>query len=199
MRARLDAIPVRTRRRNFNSKEKGSQWERTICRDLSQWISDGKRYDVFWRSAMSGGRATVQLAHGYKLKAQAGDISSIASLGERLLDHFIIESKFYSDLQIPQLVLKDAGFLTVFWNELRAKALVYGKSPILIGKQNNYPALCMMTGDALDAFSLSEANTVAHFPRLGAHVVLFDVFLREAQVPEPDVHIIPLRPKRIRL
>src|SRR5215216_6431446 len=38
---------------------KGPQWEREVCRALSLWVTNGERVDVFWRSAMSGGRATV--------------------------------------------------------------------------------------------------------------------------------------------
>lgn len=201
MRARLEVAdaPVVITRRRINSKQKGSNWERQICRALSQWISNGKRYDVFWRSAMSGGRATIMLDKGYLAKAQVGDISSIASLGERLLDHFIIESKFYEDLQLPRMVLKNSGFLVDFWKELESKAVVYSKQPMLIGKQNNMPALCLLNTESLAAFELEEAHIVAYFPRLGANVVLFDVFLREAKVPAPDVHILKLRPKRIRL
>jgi len=45
--------------RKGGGKAKGASFERDICRRLSLWVSAGKQEDVFWRSAMSGGRSTV--------------------------------------------------------------------------------------------------------------------------------------------
>ena len=47
--------------RKGGGKEKGSSFERLVCKRMSMWLSKGERDDLFWRSAMSGGRATVQL------------------------------------------------------------------------------------------------------------------------------------------
>jgi hypothetical protein len=204
MRAKLDApvvkAPTSIVTKRFNSKGKGGNWERQICHLLSQWISNGKRSDVFWRSAMSGGRATITLANKeQKLKAQAGDISSIASLGERLLDHFIIEAKFYQNLHLMSAIIKESGLLFDFWVELKNKSIIYGKQPLLIAKQNNVPAFCIMTPEAMGVFKLEPVHTAAILPRQGMVIVLFDVFLREAQVPESDVYIETMKPKRVRL
>ena len=45
-------------------KQKGGEYERTVCKKLSLWVSNGTRDDIFWRSAMSGGRATLQRKKG---------------------------------------------------------------------------------------------------------------------------------------
>ena len=58
-------------------KQKGSGFERTICHELSMWISHGKHDDLFWRSSMSGGRATVMFKKGGQNRTQNGDITAI--------------------------------------------------------------------------------------------------------------------------
>lgn len=194
-RARLDLTVEK--KPAFKSKQKGSNWEIQICRALSLWISEGKRADVFWRSAMSGGRATIGLDRGFKHKAQAGDISAIAALGERLLDHFVIESKFYKDLQLTNMVLKENGFLHDFWMDQKTKAIVFDKQPMLIGRQNTFPPFVMMNNESMEVFNLTLAHSAAILPRLRANIVLFDVFLREATVPSEDVYISTTRRARL--
>ena len=194
-RVRLDLAVLK--KPAFRSKQKGSSWEIQICRLLSMWISEGKRVDVFWRSAMSGGRATIGLDRGFKHKAQAGDISAIAALGERLLDHFIIESKFYKDLQLTNMVLKENGFLYDFWTDLTTKATVFDKQPMLIGRQNSFPPFVLMNNESMDIFDLTPAHAAAVLPRLRVNMVLFDVFLREAVIPSEDVYINTTRRARL--
>ena len=62
------------------SKQKGAEFERKICKQLSRWI-DSNREDLFWRSAMSGGRATLKSNKG-EVSGQAGDITSIDKIGQ---------------------------------------------------------------------------------------------------------------------
>lgn len=71
---------------------KGSAFERSICRQLSLWWSNGKRDDIFWRTANSGGRATVRNKSG-KSSVGEGDIGAIHQLGHSLLKHFTFELK----------------------------------------------------------------------------------------------------------
>ncbi len=69
---------------------KGASFERQVCRDLSLWLTEGKHDDCFWRSAMSGGRATVRFKKGRTSRSQAGDISPISGIGEKLTDLFLL-------------------------------------------------------------------------------------------------------------
>ncbi|MBM3120244.1 MAG: hypothetical protein FJ006_12010, partial [Chloroflexi bacterium] len=55
---------------------KGASFERDISRQLSLWWTHGERDDVFWRSSMSGGRATVRAKKGQKTAYQNGDITA---------------------------------------------------------------------------------------------------------------------------
>jgi hypothetical protein len=72
---------------------KGSSYEREICKRLSLWWTDGKREDVFWRSAASGGRAKVRGRQGKQTHGQHGDICATDPIGQPLIDLFTIEIK----------------------------------------------------------------------------------------------------------
>ena len=49
-----------------DGNKKGGGFERKTLKALSLWISKGERKDIFRRSIMSGGRATIALASGSK-------------------------------------------------------------------------------------------------------------------------------------
>lgn len=127
--------------RRGGSKQKGAQNERNICRLLSLWVTHGKQEDVFWRSAMSGGRATVAKRRGKKLASQAGDISSVDEAGHILTDDFYIETKHVKLLALDRFIVKRTGPLVNYWHTASQEAVSYRKSPLLIVKQNMLPTL----------------------------------------------------------
>lgn len=180
-----------------SGKQKGSAFERLICKELSLWISSSARADIFWRSAMSGGRATVAAKQGIILKAQAGDISPITALGEALLNLFVVECKHYQNLDVFSGIVNETGSLYKFWMTVKAQAEVFDKHAMLIGKQNNMPTIVLLDDMSLPVLSLTQDNVLAHLPRWGACLLLFDCFLREAQVPA--VSIVKTARRRVRL
>lgn len=125
--------------RKGGGKQKGAQFEREVCVMLSKWLTNGKEEDVFWRSAMSGGRATVAHKKGVSLGAQAGDVSCIKSVGMHFIAQFAPECKFYANLDWQGLV-SGKGKIINFWNEIGTQAGRYGKYPFLIARQNRMPA-----------------------------------------------------------
>lgn len=134
-------------------KAKGASFERQICKDLSLWISRGEHPDVFWRSAMSGGRARVLMKEGLKASSQTGDLSSIKSMGEALTNAFIIECKFHRDLHLSNLITSKQEGLPKFWRQLCADCKTYGKKwPMLIAKQNRKPTLICLNPDGAALF-----------------------------------------------
>ena len=180
-----------------NSKKKGGRFEREVCRDLSLWVSNNTRQDVFWRSAMSGGRATVGLSRGLVHSAQVGDVSAIVSAGESLLNYFVIECKAYRELGFLQWVLKDSGRLRGFWETNRKLARRFGKMSMLIARQNRMPVMCIIPVEALLLFDLSRDNILVEIQQHRCVVMLFECFLQTAKVPAPDV-VVKL-PNRVRL
>jgi hypothetical protein len=124
-------------------KTKGGAFERYCCKRLSVFVTKGARDDIFWRSAMSGGRATLQLRDDIINRAQSGDMTAIAPEGYDLCNRCLFEYKSYADLDIPQGFLKGTGLLHKFWRDTQRAALLYKKLPVLIAKQNYLPPVVL--------------------------------------------------------
>jgi hypothetical protein len=125
------------------SKQKGAQFEREVCRRLSSWITQGAREDLFWRSAMSGGRATLAARRGKQLDAQAGDISAVDPAGGPLIATFFVECKFYSQVDLESWIYSGKGNLRGWWTVAEEQARQFKKAVLLIVKGNNRPALIL--------------------------------------------------------
>ena len=157
------------------SKQKGSHFERVICKQLSLWVSGGEREDLFWRSAMSGGRATVGKRKGKDHAAHAGDISATHSQGHVLTDHWYIECKAYRNLAIESAMIKGIGTLAKFWRETCYQATQHKKMPMLIAKQNNTPILMIVPkATHLSPYGTLRHSFFAHLARLS--ILEADVF-----------------------
>jgi len=152
------------------SKQKGGAFERWCCKHLSLWVSHGRKEDVFWRSAMSGGRATVGGRKGKDLARQAGDITAVASEGHTLTNHYYIECKHVRDLCVHGLWLK-YGKLFGFWRIACTEARKHRRMPMLIARQNNYPTLVLIKQGAR---VFPERLRLANVQTVGCDVYLFD-------------------------
>jgi hypothetical protein len=115
---------------------KGASFERSVCKSLSLWVSGGLHEDWFWRSAMSGGRATVGQRTGKHLAWHAGDISPTAPGAERLSEFFYIECKCVKSLDLNSWIFRRTGRGLQFWKDACVKANIYNKYPMLIAKEN---------------------------------------------------------------
>jgi len=116
-------------------KQKGSTFEREMCKKLSLWVSEGKHDDLFWRSAMSGGRATVRAKKGQTTASGHGDITAVTPGGNVLTDKYVIECKSYADLEWSSFVY-GKGFVWKTWEILCKISYENSKIPFLILKQN---------------------------------------------------------------
>src|SRR4249919_3894092 len=94
-------------------KQKGSVFERQVCRRLSLWVTNNEKQDVFWRSAMSGGRATV--ARG-KVR-QCGDVCAVAEEGYAFCNSWFVECKHVRSLNLDSFLIKSTGALDKFWRK----------------------------------------------------------------------------------
>ena len=120
-----------------DSKEKGSSFERFVCRTLSLWISKGSRHDLLWRSAASGG--TSMITH-------AGDVASSDPLSYPLVRNFVVECKFRRDLNFAALaypVVPSSGVVK-FWYDLRKLCYGHRKLPMMIVKANRRKPLIVL-------------------------------------------------------
>lgn len=162
--------------RKGGGKAKGSSFERKICKALSLWISKGEDEDLFWRSAMSGGRATTSAKSGKLLRRQCGDISAVSPEGHKLTDYFYVELKHVKDLAFDSFILKKAGSLYKFWLTAKREAKRYNRNPMIIAKQNNYPEIVVVLEG-----SFQNVNEVA-LVRGAIEVYLLDDVLKDGRL-----------------
>lgn len=72
---------------------KGGDFEREFCTLLSSWWTGGEDTSCFWRTAMSGGRATVRRRKGLNTRGHAGDICATDDCGLPLTRAITFELK----------------------------------------------------------------------------------------------------------
>ena len=171
------------------AKGKGANFERTMCRKLSMWISYGERDDLFWRTAMSGGRATVKLAQGKKALAQAGDMTAIDPLGMPFHELFFTEFKHYNGLEYHQLVLgANKGRAVKFWKKTCAEAKKYDKYAFMVTRQNYLPDVLWLQEECIldvlvNNMAYINSYSTAKIIPVQARLFLLDTFL-EVVPPE---------------
>lgn len=142
-----------------NGKQKGASFEREVCVMLSSWITKGAQEDVFWRSAMSGGRATVAFKRGKRLASQVGDISAVHPAGNYFIEHFAPECKFYAKLDYEGL-LTGKGKLLAFWAEINEQAGRYNKHPFMIVRQNRMASNICLDRNGMHKLGLRNKETL---------------------------------------
>lgn len=126
---------------------------------------------------MSGGRSTVAMKTGKgKLGAQAGDISSIDAAGHAFIEKYMIECKAYRSLNFESMI-KGKGFLVDFWNKAVEEAVTYGKKPMLVGKQNNYPIITCLDSAGVDDLKVRPLLRVRLYEE-DMHILFWDDFLK---------------------
>lgn len=162
---------------------KGAQFERQVCKELSLWITQGEREDIFWRSAMSGGKATRMKAAGKTAASMAGDIIATDSIGERLLKDFMVECKFYKNLNLNGLLLGLESGINGFWKVALREAKAHGKIPLLIAKQNQFPIMVLTTEEGL---GLLDIGASVSYHEIDCHLFWFDqIKVTNAQLVKP--------------
>ena len=151
------------------SKAKGSSWERDVCRRLSLWVTGGELEDVFWRSSMSGGRATTHRKRGKRTAdAAAGDICAIRPEGKPFLDVFFVECKATRNLML-EAYLTDTitGNREDHWLKPCRQAAEHGKAPLVILKRNRLPPVVFARPDSF--FGMGQdgitPRRIGHFPK----------------------------------
>lgn len=158
--------------RKGKGKSKGSSFERVVCKQLSEWVSKGRRTDLFWRTAISGGRATVARRKGVVVR-QAGDICAVSPEGHALTDYWYIECKFYRRIMLAEFLINNQGPIVRWWKTAKHEARQHGLEPMLIIKQNKWPVLVITRWEALERFTEPQLRSEAR----GCDVSFFDDML----------------------
>jgi hypothetical protein len=173
--------------------EKGSRFERDVCKRLSLWLSKGERDDLFWRSALSGGRATLRLRQDLARiqinKAQSGDLTAISREAYDFAEALFIECKHYRDLGFARGFICQTGIIWGFWQKACNEAERHGKMPVLIARQNRYP-IVVITRSTQAVF---QCRPMIVLPEWQAEICLFEpatAFRRLIRRRGSDVQLI---------
>lgn len=137
-------------KRKGGGKHKGSAFERTICKKLSEW--QGADEVIYWRSASSGARSTQLAKSGIKATLTGGDITALSEEGSWLTGYFSVECKFYADFSF-ELLLQNKGKLPEWWKQCRLDSNRDGKHPMMIVKKNRSPIYIAFDPTTLTAIS----------------------------------------------
>lgn len=153
-----------------NPKAKGGAFEREVAKSLSLFVTSGKRADCFWRSSLSGGRATVAHLKGKDVR-QCGDICAVAPEGNAFSEQWYVECKHMKTLKIGEFIVKRTGPLYRIWKHTIKCAKKFNRDPLLIVRQNTWPTLC-----------ISRTNHLAHWIQPWVHTDGMDISLFDALV-----------------
>lgn len=165
-----------------NGKAKGGEQERVIAVELSLWLSQGKDKNLLWRSASSGGRSTQFAKSGVLIGNQAGDLSAVSPGGHKLIDKFVVEVKFYKDLNVQNIVYETNTGLMKFWEKLLFECKTYTKHPMLIAKQNFQPEIVCLNKEGAKLLDISLTSDIwrVYVPRADMFVCFLKDFLDRA-------------------
>lgn len=135
--------------------QKGSQFERDMCRLFSRWVSGGDRDDLFWRTSQSGGRATACSRRGAALKTKGfyGDMALVGGaeheVAKQFADTVSVEFKRgYNRVSIQDLLdlPKRAATRTFesFIDQASADAAVSNRLWLLVWKRDSRDPIVVM-------------------------------------------------------
>ena len=162
----------------MNSKQKGGNFERLTCRQLSLWWSQDQvepNPDVFWRSQNSGGRATTRTKKAQKnLQGQHGDMTFTDPVGKPLIDLITFELKVgYSKASIHDALDRPTGSKSSIHEEWFKKAQASSEAAgtfawALIHKRNRREAMIFMPLHAWMTFEDIAGDLPMDFITIGA-------------------------------
>lgn len=130
------------------SKTKGNSFERSVGRELSLWITEGERNNIFARNILSGGQFT-QSANRGKTGVELnlpGDMAAAHPKAFEFLMHFAVEVKHTNQLLLSVYLLdrQDKSFIAKVVSKTAAQAEAVGLHWMFIGKQDRRPAFVLM-------------------------------------------------------
>jgi hypothetical protein len=142
-------------------KDKGSSFERLVCRELSLWITDNAFDSIFTRNIISGGQFTNRIKSGHAEHGQPGDVMARDPLANEFLSLFLVECKFHKDIHLDTYIFDTSGRspLAKIIAKCRMEAEQHepSLSPILIVKQNRQDPFILL-GEAEGEIALRTAH-----------------------------------------
>ena len=156
--------------------QKGSAFEREICKTLSLWFSHGKRDDLFHRTAGSGAMSTARAKKGKETANSAGDIGYLDAAGKPLIEAITFELKCgYNKVDTTSLIdtpnrNKKPQLLEFVQQAIESRKKAKSKYWAVIHKRN-------------------AKRTLIHFPHSMLESIRHDYYCRFARYPNGHLQI----------
>lgn len=122
---------------------KGSDYERSVARKLTKWMTGSSKPEVVWRTSTSCAKHTQDVKKGIKGGKMPGDLMSISKVSSWFAPPdgvFVIECKNVKKLDLLGMFLSQ-GNLTKWWRKLMGLSVITRLLPIMILHQNFKPDL----------------------------------------------------------
>jgi hypothetical protein len=160
-----------------NPKAKGSGFERKVGEKISLWLSHGERRDLLCRTVGSGAQFTSAFNRGQQA-GLAGDLrAQDSSIAFEFFSIFVVECKFWRDLQLVQFVQK-SGDLFKAMNKVESEADQVNKSWWLVSKQNRAKELLFMPARSFSSTWEEKLNSHMLFNKTIYMFILDEFFLK---------------------
>ena len=138
--------------------QKGSQYERDICKQLSFWLTqdlEKPRDDILWRCSQSGGRATTRAKQGKKTAYSYGDITFIDPIGKPFIDACLLELKrgYTKDIGVLDFIdsKKKEPLLSKWWEKGEGERELAGrKYTVIIFRRDGHQSCIFFTSSIFD-------------------------------------------------
>lgn len=141
---------------------------------LSEWLSRGKRRDLFARNVISGGKFTNSRKKGGD-EGIAGDLMSAHPDSVEFAKVCNVECKHYADLGFMPFAfdVKGKSFLGTVVRKCEQESAQSGKAWMLAARQNMKPILVGLHSDLARAIIWRDAPTLCHTFRTKNYSVTF--------------------------
>ena len=119
-----------------NSKARGSEFERTIAKFLTNWLTGKEKPYVLWRSPSSGSMVTNRVSTD-----ASGDIIAIMPEGRIITDIISLELKVgYVEVDLLKHFKKQKNnILEGFWEQCIRDSRIANKYGMLVYRKKGYP------------------------------------------------------------
>ena len=128
------------------AKTKGSNYERDFAKRLSAWWTYGQLQDAFWRTSLSGGKATVSGSD-----VHVGDICALRPIGVPLENCVVFELKrgYNKSIILDWLLLGSTSLIGQWWKKGFDQAAALNRKFILIVKHDQSLEIAFMLEDQI--------------------------------------------------
>ena len=135
-----------------NVSKKGPNFERSKCKQLSLWWTQDEtepHTGAFWRTANSGGRATIRAKQKLKTPNSYGDVGYLDACGKPFIDNCLLELKrgYTKDISILDLLDKKTGIpiLLKWYNKAEEeRKLAKRKYTIIIFRRDRHESCILL-------------------------------------------------------